>query len=353
MAGRVRQMRDRTFALELDVLEGLERFAVDELDELPDRAIQSLDVRCGAIRLQYAGDLHALLQLRSVLAVYLVLSYPVPRPRALLGHQHLTRLVAALEQVRGLVPPGRYRTIRLSAAGDDSRVLERLKHTLAEQTGLVVTPDEGDLLLRLRRALDVDGWEVLVRLTPRPLATRAWRVCNRPGAPNATLAYAMMRLTHPSPADRVVNLACGSGTLLVERLAFGPARSVVGCDLDHEALLCARRNLEAAGYMGRVRLEPWDATMLPLSSGSVDVVCADLPFGQLTGSHRDNQALYPRLVMEAGRVTAHHGRMVLLTHEVRLLERVLEQHADHWTVMDVVRVRSGGMTPRIYLLRRS
>ena len=35
-----------------------------------------------------------------------------------------------------------------------------------------------------------DGWETLVRTTPRPLATRYWRVCNYEAALNATVAHA-------------------------------------------------------------------------------------------------------------------------------------------------------------------
>ena len=86
-----------------------------------------------------------------------------------------------------------------------------------------------------------------MRLSPRPLTARAWRVCNLPGALNAVVAHAMVALSAPNPADRYLNLACGSGTLLVERLALGPARLAVGCDNAAGPLDCARANLRAAG----------------------------------------------------------------------------------------------------------
>jgi tRNA (guanine6-N2)-methyltransferase len=178
-------------------------------------------------------------------------------------------------------------------------------------------------------------------------------VCNMPGSLNATLAHCMMRLTDPTAEDRVLNLACGSGTLLVERLALAPALLAIGCDMNPAALECAQRNLQAAGYDRHVRLERWDAGQLPLEDGSVNVICADLPFGQLVGSHGENEVLYPRLLAEAARVAAPGAHMVLLTHEVRLLERVAEHYSDLWGVEEIVRVRSGGMTPRIYLFRRS
>jgi tRNA (guanine6-N2)-methyltransferase len=341
------------FEIEVDVLEGLERFAHAELEGRHGARLQFLPApRPGTLRFNYAGDLAALLGLRSVVAAYLVQKFAVPRPKALLGNQQLGELLGAIRSAIDLALPGAYRTLRLSAAGENSAVLTRLKNELAARLGLQIA-DEGDLLLRLRPAAGHDGWEVLVRLSPRPLATRAWRVCNLPGALNATLAHAMMQLADPRPEDSVLNVACGSGTLLVERLALGPARTVIGCDVDQSALDCARANLRAAGMARTVRLESWDAGALPLPDASMSVICADLPFGQLVGTHAENKAFYPRVFAEAARVAAPAARMVLLTHEVRLLERVATQYAPQWRLAELIRVRSGGMTPAIALYIRS
>ncbi len=54
-------------------------------------------------------------------------------------------------------------------------------------------------------------------------------------------------------------------------------------------------------------------TDLPLSARSVDVITADLPFGQLVGSHDDNLTLYPGLLNEAARLLKQGGRMVLVS----------------------------------------
>jgi 23S rRNA G2445 N2-methylase RlmL len=341
------------FELEADVLEGLEQFGRTELRDRLNHYVKLSNVPSrNAIRFRYTGKLDALLQTRSLIAIYLVRRFAVPRPRALLGHQHFTALLDQIAMARALAPAGAFQTLRLSAAGEDSSVMNRLKDELAQHTGLAVATDEGDLLLRLRRAAGGAGWEALTRISARPLATRAWRVCNRPGALNATLAHAMMRLSAPSSDDLVVNLGCGSGTLLVERLALGPARSALGCDIDPAALECAQANLHAAGFGELAQLENWDAAALPLADSSATVVCADLPFGQLVGSHRENEALYPRLFAEATRIAAPGARLVLLTHEVRLLERVAAQHANGWRQEEELRVRTGGMTPRVYLFRR-
>ena len=342
------------YEIEADVLEGLERIAQAELSErFGGRVRFEGAARPGALRFSYAGALADLLTLRSVVAVYGVQYFAVPRPKGLLGNQQFGELSGAISATIELAPPGAYATLRLSAAGEDSAVLTRLKEQIAQRFGLAVAADEGDLLIRLRRARGADGWETLVRLTPRPLATRAWRVCNWPGALNASLAYAMIALTAPSPDDVVLNLACGSGTLLIERLLAGRARQAIGCDTDAASLDCARANLRAAGLDRAAQLEGWDAGALPLEHASVSMICVDLPFGQLIGSHRENQEFYPRVFAEAARVARPDARMVLLTHEVRLLERTAEHFAQQWRLLDLLRVRSGGMTPAVALLRRT
>lgn len=343
----------RACTYEIDVLEGLEEIAREEIRfslGVQDRAIRVTNP--GSMQIIAGVDVRALLGLRSVIAVYELLQFDVPRPRALLGHQHFSRMSEAARQILKLHAPGSFRTLRLGAAGEHSSVLQRLRQELATQLGLQPVTDEGDLLLRLRRSEQVNGWDVLLRLSPRPLATRAWRVCNFPGAPNATLAHAIARLSEPDPQDRLLNICCGSGTLLVERLALTKAQEAIGCDIDHEALECARANLLAAGMAARVRLQAWDATALPLDTASINVILADLPFGQLIGSHRENQRLYPRLLSEAARVAAPGARMLLLTHELRLLEAAVADMPELWDVQQVLGVRSGGMLPRVFVMGR-
>lgn len=333
---------------EAEALEGLEDIASAEVQRL--RPAFAAHQQPGALRFGFGGDPALLDGLRSVTAVYAVRHFAVPRPKALLGHQQFAALRTLADDVIGGQPRGSFATLRLSTAGEDSAVMQRLRDDLAAELGLAPTTAEGDLLVRVRPGAS-GGWEALVRLTPRPLVTRPWRVCNYPGALNACVAHAMMVLTNPNPADRVLNLACGSGTLLIERLALGAARSAVGCDPNVDAVACAERNLEAAHMQHAAQIEYWDATDLPLPDASVDVVCADLPFGQLIGSHRQNQTLYPALFAEATRVAAPGARMALFSHEVRLLEHTIARFPA-WNTVESRRVRVSGMAPLLVVLHR-
>jgi SAM-dependent methyltransferase len=281
-----------------------------------------------------------------------VLADGLPRPTALLDDGTFRRITAAIGHVRSLHPAGAFRTFRLSAAGAESSAFQRYGARLTQATGLRPADDAGDLLLRFRHGPD-RRFELAARISPRPLAARAWRVCNLPGALNAAVASVMASLTRPAARDVYLNLACGSGTLLVERALLGPAARLVGCDLDADALACSARNVEAAGLVG-VELRDWDVTRLPLEDGSVDALTVDLPFGQLVGSHAENVALYPALLAEAARIARPGARLVAISQQVRLLERSVDTR--HWSTDEVLRptlsTSGGPIKPGIFVLTR-
>jgi len=94
-----------------------------------------------------------------------------------------------------------------------------------------------------------------------------------------------------------------------------------------------------------------DACAIPLPDHSVPVLCADLPFGHLVGSHAENVQLYPCIFLEAARVAQPGARFILITHEVRLTEALLKASAE-WKVEKQIRVSLGGLNPHIFALHR-
>lgn len=343
-----------TFVCEAEVAEGVEAFAREELrDRYPRHARLEPQQESGSIRFTYSGDLRLLPRLRTVEAVFLAQRFDVPRPRALMGDASFRLLVRQAQTVLDLYS-GQFKTLYLSAAGAHTPVMTRLKEDLARHTRLKVADEKGDLLIRVRPSKD-GGWETLIRLTPRPLVTREWRVCNYEASLNATVAHVMALMTQPTAQDVFVNLGCGSGTLLIERLSAKRAQRLIGIDNNPQQLVCAAANLEASDSRdgaGAVQLVRADMTAAPLPTGCADAVCADLPFGQKVGSHKHNQTLYPRVLDEAARLVKPGGCMVLITHEIRLMEQLMAQ-AQPWRLEQQIRVTLRGLHPALYLLRRT
>lgn len=340
------------------VAEGLEQIARQELAVHLEKRVTlhrmpKTGGDPGVFRFDYLGGLRALLRMRTIQSIYLVRHYAVPRPRALLGDAHFRQLQADIALIQDIHPPSAFKTFHISAAGEESSVMQRLRDEIGRRTGLQPDSEEGDLLIRLRKAsYGPEGWEVLLRISPRPLNTRAWRVCNLEGALNATVAHTMALMTDPQPFDVFLNLACGSGTLLIERLACAPVKQAIGCDTSAEALACAGENIKAAKLTDKIELQSWDARDLPLEDASVDALCADLPFGHLVGSHQENVALYPAILAEAARVARPGALFSLISHEIKLMEDLLAQSTD-WQLVSAQRIALGGLYPRIFVLQRT
>jgi tRNA (guanine6-N2)-methyltransferase len=343
---------------EVEVIEGIEDFAEQELEAVLGGSVE-IGPRPGPgrIAIGYDGDPRSLDRLRSIIAVHIVETFDVPRPRALLGHSNLTRLMAVLQEVIRRHPAGAFQTFRISAAGADSSVFARLKREIASSLNLKSASSRAQLLISVRRSANGQrGWQVLVRATPAPLSARTWRVCNLPGALDATIASVMARLAGVRPDQRFVNLACGSGTLIIERLELGPAGLVAGIDADSKAIDCARANLKASGYHEKACLLLGDAGRLPLPDASVDALVGDLPYGMLMGSKESLDEFYPAVLSEAARLPAPGASLVLITASVNRFEALLRQYQDNWLCEGVIPLKvpfqSGYVRPRIYRIQK-
>lgn len=338
---------------EAEILPGLKEYALGELNERVSEGLKFLSSpREDRIRFSFPADPRRLLTLRTVVAVYLLKCFAVPRPRALLGDQAFAGLLEGIQQALALNPAGAFDSFRISAAGRDSSVMRRISDSIAEASGLRHDDREGALLLRIIPGADRKSWEVLVRLTPRPLATRPWRVCDMPGALNATIAAAMLRIIPPGPQEKFLNLMCGSGTLMIERKLQGSQGLLCGGDISTVALQLSRRNTLAAGAAQTFRLCRFDARNLPFADESFDILCADLPWGERVGKRSANKELYRRTLLEAARVIKPSGILMMVTQEHRLLSDLLSENPALWSMQHKLRVFQGGYHPHVYFLRR-
>jgi tRNA (guanine6-N2)-methyltransferase len=348
-----RAARPGRHRVELAFLPGLESVVREETQQRLSHIdhIATVSGRDDSLTVVGRCRLTDFLSLRTVVAPFLVLTFDVPRPKSLLSGEHFPALVHAVSEVRRLNAHRPATSLRIEAAGRESTVLRTLAGQLCAATGLHDDPDNGECVVRLRRTPDGPGWDVLVRLSTLPLSARPWRVRGHPAAANATVAAAMAVLTRPRPSDRVVNLMCGSGTLLVERLLAGPAQVAVGVDLDADAVAAARENIASARLDRRARLVVGDiADDEWLRSGPYDVLLADPPWGDKTGRHGRNEEIHQTLLERAYLGAAPGARLAVLTHEVRIMERCLARTRDLWQLTSEQRVFHKGHHPRIYLL---
>ncbi|MDJ0752049.1 MAG: methyltransferase domain-containing protein [Ardenticatenaceae bacterium] len=325
---------------------GTERWVLEEIRETKRlRVIKKID---GGVLFEFKGESlppEKAGQLKLPTTVSQVVPFDIPRPKALLGDQNFRNLTQQIQAMVNQYGKRNFSTIGLQAAGRDSAVMQRLHRDLAQKLKLESVGDLGEVSLRLRKSVVLKrGWDVLIRLGPRPQATRTWRTANMPGALNGPVAALINKMVYLSPDDRLLNVACGSGTLLIE-VAHHP-QLAVGGDLDSAALIAARLNLAAAAVDGQ--LVQLDGANLPFAASTFEVVTADLPWGQLVGDDRQLNRLYEAFVDEAVRVLTPGGRMAVVTHEVRRYEKALHRSLN-LTQIESLSIKMGRVTPRIFI----
>ena len=337
--------------VEIVFLPGLDDVVLAEVADLSARGWRPVPGRDDAMAGEVRGSLGRLRTLRTVSSAFLVLTFPVPRPKSLLSGEFFPQIVDAAREVVRLNRSPRPRAVRLEAAGSDSAVMQTFSRQLAQACGLREDDEDGDFVVRVRPTPGRDGWDVLFRLTTRPLSTRGWRVQGHPAAASATIAAAMVDLSGPRPGDRVADLMCGSGTILIERLLAAPAAYAIGVDVDPEAVDIARANLKAAGQNAELVAEDLRADGW-LSEPPYDALFADPPWGDDRADHAVAESVHSDLLERAYLASARRARLVVLAHEIRIMDRCLQRAQHQWRLRSQTRVFHKGHHPRIYVLDR-
>ena len=226
--------------------------------------------------------------------------------------------------------------------------MRRIAECSATAAGVPMDDDDGDLMMRVLPA--PDGWRVLIRLHPRPLSARPWRVVDYHGAVNAAIAAAMVRLARVTGSDRLLNVMCGSSTIAIEALLAQPKlEPIVAVDNDPLALEASRTNAAAAGALRRLELRLGSATALDLDDSSIDVALADPPWSGL--GREQLESLYRESLTELARVVRSGGRVAWLSHQVELSREIIPGVAA-FEVEDRLTVTQGGLHPSLWILAR-
>ncbi len=146
----------------------------------------------------------------------------------------------------------------------------------------------------------------------------AYRVAEVPAASTGSVAAALVWAADAHAGDRVWDPFCGSGVELVERARRGAVRSLLGTDIDADALTAARANLAAAGVTAELAL----ADARTHAPGPVDLIITNPPLGSRV--HVDAAALLTSALPNLVRALAPKGRIVWITPAHRKTTPVAE-----------------------------
>ena len=344
---------------------GLEEVCGKEIEARLASA-QVVDTQRGWVVFAYQGDAADTLLLRTTEDVFVLLfrtdELPPERKRALALLTQMGRNSHYWDQAWS-----RVRRTRRSVKRVTFRVIAQMtgKHPFRRQevrdavlTGVQMRwpgwkPVADDAHLEVWAPV-IDSWATIaLRLSDRKMRHRTYKEEHRPASLRPTLAAAMVALSRPRRDDRFCDPMCGTGTILAERALYGPSQTLLGGDIDPNALDAAGVNLARMGETrGQRVLYLWDARALPIRAGSLDAVVTNLPFGKQIGSQAENLTLYEGFLQELSRTLRPGGRAVLLTSEKELMRELMRRHTQIHREREVL-VGVLGQAARIYVLRKS
>jgi predicted RNA methylase len=198
--------------------------------------------------------------------------------------------------------------------------------------------------------LDLADGHLLATLGDLHLTRRHGRLERLPASTTPILAASLVRLAKIPDGGWLLDPFCGAGTNLVLGHEMAEPGVLLGVDLNADALHGARAN--ALHRQAPLHAVCADATRLPIGSGHVQRVIANLPFGKRVGSHGANQTLYPSFLRELDRVLSGDGRAVLLTEDKRLLVESI-QRTRGLRIIKEATFATGGAHPTAYVVVRS
>jgi hypothetical protein len=298
------------------------------------------------VDMHYAGSLEGLLGARTALEPALIVALPVGSELA--PEENIAATLARPDVLEAFarwtdgVP--RFR-VTWNEGGHHRALTWALGSALARRTPLLVN-DSQRALWAVHAPVTGQGELLLApRLSPDPRF--AYRQRDVPAASHPTLAAALARVAGVRADDVVWDPFVGSGLELIERARLGAYRRLLGTDLEPEALLAARANLEAAGVED-VELRLGDARMH--TPGPVSLIITNPPMGRRVTRDGSLADLLTSIVRRAAVVLVPGGRMVWLSP----LERLTQQAARdaNLSVKSGSRVDMGGFEAQIQVFER-
>lgn len=248
--------------------------------------------------------------------------------------------------------------------------IPRLQKILADRYGWLYSP-------RMKFHIDVFSEEILVgmQISESRMWKRNYKQVNLPAALEGTVAYLLRRMSRPRENDLVLDMTCGTGTILIESLIAGlPYRRLLGGDINMDSLRGAVANLKAAdpeveveihemlnatteesvnpynGDKKRIQLYHWDARNLPLDDESVTTVISNFPYGKDAEIQGPPERLLFAFLDEGLRVLVPGGRMVFLTHHSDIVDAWLEMLEEPLKLAKKKSIRLHGLKPTVYTI---
>ncbi len=306
---------------------------------------------------QYTGNPKDLLSLRTAECLFLVIKH-IPKMtrsrrsltaiRSFLNRNNFTHAINVCRQV-GIRVRKRI-SFRVISRMSGLRNFQKKDLQQIVERSLV---DKGWYLSHSDSGLDVwtevhgDDAYISIRLSKPDMSQRSYKQEQVPQTLKPTIAYSMVMLSRPNQDDIFLDPMCGAGTILLERAASARYRYLIGGDISEEAIYATQRNF-GRKHQPRQFIH-WDSEVLPIQPNSVDKIVCNLPIDNIYNRNDTMQDQYRHFLIQFEAVIKPGGKMVLLSMNPSLLNKVFKQHNTLYAPQQVG-VQYGGKRGRIFVV---
>ncbi len=298
--------------LKLTFISGLAEVVLDET-----KKYSLLSQTDNTVSLELPQDFKNILSLKSINSAYIAVSDGKYNP--LYIHKHKSILGNLIEKVL-LGNEKDFKTFKVRCAGSQTTEIIEIEKYIQE-TYRLNKADDADLEIYINKISDI--WEISVRLSPRPLSVRDYKISNIKGGLNPNIAYAVNSFCDLKNINSYLNIFSGSATLLIEAGLVNPNIKPIGLDIDKKINSLAIQNIKKAGLIKNIQIKTVDIFDNP-DIGQFDVITSNLPFGMQVSKGEDLNKLYKQFINYSEKTLNPKGKLVVYTSEYEILETILK-----------------------------
>jgi 16S rRNA G966 N2-methylase RsmD len=302
--------------IKLTFISGLKDVVLQELAHRGD--IQVIEEDDDSLYIDNVARVKDILALKGVTNIYIIRRDQKLNPRYISNHKSILGelLKGALDQ-----NPKSFKTFKLRCAGIQTEEVGQIQEYIKDTFKLTPSED-ADMEVYIHKPNTL--WEVGVRLTPRPLSVREYKVEHIKGGINPTVAYAMNSFCDLERSHSYLNVCSGSATLLIEAAGINKNLKLLGFDNNNKHNSQAIQNIKKAGLITLIQIKSADVFDSP-DFGMFDVITSDLPFGMQISKDEDLKKLYKAFVTYCEDKLNKEGTLAVYTSEWQLLKDILEK----------------------------
>lgn len=149
--------------------------------------------------------------------------------------------------------------------------------------------------------------------------------------PYVAASIADLILPFVTPKAKVIDLCCGSGTLLIERDYIEPCKFLMGIDVFNEAIKMAKENSELAGV--NIHFVQRDLNRFT-HAHQFDEVMANLPIQSANKDRKSIETLYMQFMKKAIELTVPEGFIFVHTSDTEIFKKAMRFYKDQIELID-------------------